>query len=273
MTGGFPSPPMSTIPVQQVAIATYRSIWGHRYRIALWAVIPLILCTVTVLFEDELQSSKLLQPPFDSIASIVFLLFIALITVPFQVVIHRLTYPGFDFDRGSFGPPLATIYKYYYLYTILLSTIPIIILSIIVYFSYYLFSYYISVIICIFFIVIYFYILISFMLIFPEIAIGVEPALVRAWWLLRGNLFRLVQAIILTSVPAYIVSYVFFYLSDRFGNLSFFLDTIYAAIDSAFSLLIFALWACTLSICYYYITGRQPLAGDAAADTGDQGTR
>ena len=82
------------------------------------------------------------------------------------------------------------------------------------------------------------------MLVFPEMAIGVKPDLVRVWWMLRGNVLRLILTIIMTTAPA------------------FFLNAIGIVVYGAFSLLILGLWACTLSICYFHITGRQLLSGD-----------
>lgn len=118
----------------------------------------------------------------------------------------------------------------------------------------------------------YIYILVAFMLIFPQMAIGVKPDLVRVWWMLRGNMFPLILTIILTTAPAYILSMIPLFLLDQIGNASFFLNAIQTVIESAFSLLILGLWAGTLSICYFHITDRQLLAGDTVAVAGDPET-
>lgn len=129
MAGGLPQPAVNKIPVKQIAVETYLSVYEHRHRIVRWAIVPLFLCTVLVMVQEGLRSSRDFQVYFEAIILLVLLLLVILITVPFQVAIHRLIYPGFDFDRGSYGPSLEIIHKYYFLYTILLSALPIIVLS------------------------------------------------------------------------------------------------------------------------------------------------
>lgn len=109
------------------------------------------------------------------------------------------------------------------------------------------------------------YIVVGFMLAFPQMAVGVKPDLVRVWWMLKGNALRLIQTIILTTAPALVLSIIPVLSIQQLGNDSFFLSVVQAVIDNACSLLIMGLWATTLSICYFDITGRQPLAGGSPA--------
>jgi len=270
MTGGLPQPAISKIPVTQVAVEVYWFIWVNLRRIVGLAVFPLILCSVLIWFEDVLISPGSTRGFFEVGVSLVFRLVVILITIPYQVAIHRLAYPGFDFDRGSYGAPLPTIHKTYFLYTVFLSTLPAIILGLLYVFIKQLNSTVVSVMAFCIFIIMYIYVVVAFMLIFPEMAIGVKPDLVRVWWMLRGNGIRLVLTIILTIVPAFILFLIPEYLSDLFQNGSLLVDAIQIVIDRAGSLLILGLWASCLSICYFYVTGRQVLEGGRAVVTGDR---
>ena len=110
MTGGLPGGSVYKIPVKLIATETYLAVYEHRHRIARRAIVPLILCIVLGLVEDGIKS-----PGTGNVySSLIFQLLVLLVTVPYQVAIHRLAYPGFDFDQGSYGPPLKIIHKYYF---------------------------------------------------------------------------------------------------------------------------------------------------------------
>ena len=110
MTGGLPGGSVYKIPVKLIATETYLAVYEHRHRIARRAIVPLIFCIVLGLVEDGIKS-----PGTGNVySSLIFQLLVLLVTVPYQVAIHRLAYPGFDFDQGSYGPPLKIIHKYYF---------------------------------------------------------------------------------------------------------------------------------------------------------------
>jgi len=67
------------------------------------------------------------------------------------------------------------------------------------------------------------------------------------------------------TVPALILSIIPILLIYQLGQDSLFLNAVQAVTGSAFSPLIMGLWAGTLSICYFHLTGKQPLAGGPAA--------
>ena len=116
MAAGLPQPAVFKIPVKQVAIETYNLVWEHRRRIAYWSIVPFILGTLIWIGGDKLASSGLVKGSYilESTFSLFSNILGVLVTVPFQVAIHRLTYPGFDFDRGSHGPPLNVVNKFYF---------------------------------------------------------------------------------------------------------------------------------------------------------------
>ena len=116
------------------------------------------------------------------------------------------------------------------------------------------------------------YIVVGFMLVFPQMTVGIKPYLSRVWWMLKGNSLRLIQTIIAMTVPALILSNIPILLIYQLGHYSLFLHAVQAVFGSAFSLLIIGLWAGTLSICYFHLTGRQPLAGGAPAVSEDPET-
>ena len=116
------------------------------------------------------------------------------------------------------------------------------------------------------------YIVVGFMLVFPQMAVGIKPDLSRVWWMLKGNSLRLIQTIMAMTVPALILSIIPILLIYQLGQDPLFLNAVQAVIGSAFSLLIMGLWAGTLSICYFHLTGRQPLAGGAPAVSEDPET-
>ena len=74
------------------------------------------------------------------------------------------------------------------------------------------------------------------------------------------------------TVPALILSIIPILLIYQLGQDPLFLNAVQAVIGIAFSLLIMGLWAGTLSICYFHLTGRQPLAGGAPAVSEDPET-
>lgn len=272
MAAGLPGPAVYEIPVKQIAVETYLAVYEHRHRIARWAIVPLILCVVLILVENGIKASGTGNVYFALIFSLIFAVLVLLVTVPYQVAIHRLTYPGFDFDQGLYGPPLKTIHNYYLSYTIFLSVIPVIILTVLYFIGAFLNIGFLLNLIFLVFVLFYIYFLVGLMLVFPQMAVGVKPDLMRVWWMLKGNVLRLILTIILTTAPVYFLSIIPIVFIHQLGPESFFLNAVQAVIDSAFSLLITGLWATTLSICYFNITGRQPLAGGSSTVSEDPET-
>lgn len=261
MAAGLPGGSAYRIPVKQVATEAYLAAFEHRHRIAGWAVVPFCVCVALSVVEEGLRSAGMGNAFF----SLVFRLLFLLVTVPYQVAIHRLTYPGFDFDRGSYGPPLSVVHKYYFFYTILISSVPAIILIIIYYIVSSINIYFLTNLAALLIFLAYIYIFVGFMLVFPQMAVGVKPDLLQAWWMIKGNALRLVLTIIITMGPVYLVSIILVGLIYQLGHETFFPNAVQSVINYAFSLVTMGLWASTLSIFYFYITGKRPLGGGAPA--------
>ena len=267
MAGGLFPPALNNIPVNQVAIDTYQLVWRFRRRIAYWSIAPFILWSIFWIATDKLYFSDLAKVSFilNYGLSLSFTILEVLVTVPFQVAIHRLAYPGFDFDQASYGPPLNVVNKYYFLYSIITVVIPIVVLDIINYISY-IGNFYI---LYLFFLLIYTFFVFSFVLIFPVSALGIMSSLVGAWWLLRGNLLRLTLCVILTAGPTCLLSLILLFLPDYSGPYALIYEVVYAAISIALTLLTLGLWACCVSLCYYHVTNRQPLVSGMTQDSGE----
>jgi len=105
MAGGLPGDSVYKIPVKLIATETYLAVYEHRRRIARQAIVRLILCVVLSLVKDGIKSHGTGNVYF----YLIFQLLVLLVPVPYQVAIHRLTYPEFDFDQGSYGPPIKII--------------------------------------------------------------------------------------------------------------------------------------------------------------------
>lgn len=132
MAGGLPRPVTSKIPVSRVAVETYELVWKHGRRIGYWAIAPFVFTTLIWLGESALGSSDLVKGSYSLEAACFLgsLILTTLVTVPYQVVIHRLSYPGFDFDQASHGPSLNVINKFYFFYSLIVINAPTIVLYI-----------------------------------------------------------------------------------------------------------------------------------------------
>ena len=213
MAAGLPKPAVFKIPVKQVAIETYKLMWEHRRRIAYWSIVPFILFTLIWIGDDELASLDFIKGSYvlETTLSLATIILGTLFTVPFRVAIHRLTYPGFDFDHGSHGPPLNVINTFYFIYSLIIIVIPWIIIYVL---NYYIniikdhsFAFISSILVLVSF-VFYGYIVFAFTFIFPETALGIKPSFLQARWKLQGNLSRLIASVLLTTIPVIILSFV-----------------------------------------------------------------
>jgi hypothetical protein len=166
---------------------------------------------------------------------------------------------------GSYGPPIGKIYRTYFGYTILLCMVPAICSYIIqTIFSYTVpaFIYYAS---PSFLYSLQLFILLLFMMIFPTMAVGVKPDLLRAFRLLRGNRFRLAVVLLLTTIVPIALTDVLYYFTDLIYGGSRYLAALIIVLYIAMHLVLLGLWACCVTLCYYHVTGRQSLVAETGS--------